>query len=154
MIVSPLNSPVKAKLTPEEIQEIFAAAEARGVTHTKQLLAYSSGSLETAVAAEKLGVSPTDLDKLRQQHKVLGVLLDDEVTYVYPAWQFVAAGQLLPGLAETLQVLKESSALQNLSFLLSTNLRLNGLRPLEALQQGFIKEVIVAASVEGEHIAD
>ena len=81
------------------------------------------------------------LDDLRSQQEIIGLWWQDR--YLYPAWQFAADGQILPGLATILKALTAYSDWQKLQFLLSPNSRLDQEKmPLDELRAGNVDTVM------------
>ena len=65
--------------------------------------AYSGAWLAT-----KLGVDPREIDLRRRAGELLGVPADKGHDYLYPVWQFDAAGRPLPGIARLVRVARET----------------------------------------------
>ena len=81
------------------------------------------------------------LDDLRSQQEIIGLWWQDR--YLYPAWQFAADRQILPGLATILRTLTAYSDWQKLQFLLSPNSRLDQEKmPLDELRSGNVDTVM------------
>jgi 2-keto-3-deoxy-L-rhamnonate aldolase RhmA len=126
----------------------LASAKLRGLMVKQQLLEASGGCISSPQAAEMLGISRQAIDKRRRSGKIIG-LPSGKNRFVYPVWQFTT-GDTLPGLETTLQNLSVRDPWMQIAFMLNGNFRLDGMSPLEALKQGKLKEVIVAAQMYGE----
>ena len=90
--------------------------------------------------------SVQSLDKLREECEIIGLWWQDR--YFYPAWQFIAGGQILPGLPQILKHLNHThSDWEKLFFLLSPNPRLDDQKmPLDELRSGNLGAVIIATT--------
>lgn len=126
----------------------FATARLRGLRARSELLAAEGGVLSAESVATILGVSRQAVAKRRRAGHLLGVTTG-RYAYVYPAWQFTADGTL-PGLEDVLDALREEDAWMQLAFFLNPSLRLGGGRPLDALRQGNVGDVVCAAHSFGE----
>ncbi len=107
-----------------------------------ELLINEGGYWESEKVMQTLKVdSPISLDELRSQQEIIGLWWQDR--YLYPAWQFAADGQVLPGLATILKTLTDYSDWQKLQFLLSPNSRLDAEKmPLDELRAGNVDTVM------------
>lgn len=107
-----------------------------------ELLSSEGGYWESEKVIQTLKVdSLTFLDDLRSQQEIIGLWWQDR--YLYPAWQFAADGQVLPGLANILSILTDYSDWQKLQFLLSPNSRLDAEKmPLDELRSGNVDTVM------------
>lgn len=129
---------------------------------------YASGEegLHALLAAEGGSVSLADAAKLyfpgggagrqtliKQIHR--GTLIAVESGhrgYLLPVWQFARSGGLVPGLADALKALREHpyyDPLLPFTFFLTRNPLTKGERPIDALRNGRVEEVLVAAAAEG-----
>jgi hypothetical protein len=126
----------------------LASAKLRGLMAKQQLLEASGGCLSSPQAAEMLGISRQAVDKRRRSGKIIG-LPTGKNRFVYPAWQFTT-GDTLSGLETSLQHLSVQDPWMQTAFMLNGNLRLDGMSPVEALRQGKVKEVAIAAQMYGE----
>ncbi|MEO9337166.1 Rv2175c family DNA-binding protein [Mesorhizobium sp. SB112] len=68
----------------------------------------------------------------------------------YPAFQIANDG-LLPGMSAVVQAFAIDEPWMRLNFMLTGDARLGGRRPIDALRDGQIGEVIDAAQAYGEH---
>ena len=108
-----------------------------------ELLVSEGGYIDAEKVIQTLVVdSLASLDELRLQQEIIGLWWQDR--YLYPAWQFVADGQILLGLAPVLRILTAYSDWQKLQFLLSPNSRLDEERmPLDELRAGNLDAVML-----------
>ena len=127
----------------------LAAARLRGAQKQHSLLEASGGTLSAEQAAEVLGISRQAVDKRRRQGRLIGLTLGRR-GYAYPPWQF-ENGRTLTHLEEVLDLLNAHDPWMQLSFFLNANDRLNGKSPLDALRQGQLESVQLAARSFGEH---
>jgi hypothetical protein len=145
--------------TDAEIDRIRERARSGGLHAQERLINYDNSALDVKAAATRLGVTPETLEEMRCRQEVLSVEWQGDLLAatlrerLYPAWQFLEGGGILPGLAKVLQTLERSSW-EKLAFLLSPSLRLNGSSPLEALKNDRLDVVISAAVADGEQGAD
>ncbi len=111
-----------------------------------ELLRSEGGYWDAERVMQTLAVANlTSVDELRSQQEIIGLWWQDR--YLYPAWQFGAGGQILPGLATVLKTLTAYSDWQKLQFLLSPNSRLDREKmPLDELRAGNIDTVMLAIS--------
>lgn len=132
--------------------EPLQKARLRGLRVRVELLQAEGGVWSAQEVASHLGVSRQAVDKRRKAGRLLG-LPTGRHGYAYPAWQFARDG-VLRGLEEVLRALLPHDPWMSASFFLGTNVRLGGKRPLAALRQGQVKEVVQAARLFGEHGSD
>ena len=113
-----------------------------------ELLVSEGGYWDAEKVVQIMGVeSVQSLDELRGECEIIGLWWQDR--YLYPAWQFIAGGQILPGLPQILKHLNHTySDWEKLFFLLSPNPRLDDeTMPLDKLRCGNIDAVILATTV-------
>jgi hypothetical protein len=113
-----------------------------------ELLVSEGGYGDAEKVVQIMGVeSVQSLDKLREECEIIGLWWQDQ--YFYPAWQFIAGGQILPGLPQILKQLNDThSDWEKLFFLLSPNPRLDDQKmPLDELRSGSLDAVILATTV-------
>ena len=146
MLLKILESP-EALLTLTATDPL-ASARLRGLVAKQQLLEAEGGCLSSAQVASLLGITRQAVDKRRRSGQLIG-LPTGKNRYAYPAWQFTT-GETLPGLETVLQHLQIRDAWMQTAFMLNGNLRLDGMSPLEALRQGKLEEVVLAAQTYGE----
>ena len=127
----------------------LAAARLRGVQKQHALLEASGGTLSAEQTAEVLGISRQAVDKRRRQGRLIGLTRGGR-GYAYPAWQF-ENGRTLPNLEKVLEVLCKDDPWMQMAFFVNVNDRLNGKSPLDALRQGQLDSVLLAAAGFGEH---
>jgi hypothetical protein len=126
----------------------LAPARLRGVQARDALLAAEGGTLRAEEVSARLHISRQAVDKRRAAGKVLALEIGRR-GYLYPAWQFADDG-VLPGLEEVLALLVEHPPLAKLRFFLSSDLRLDGERPLDRLRRSEIESVKRSARVFAE----
>lgn len=144
---------LKILSTPEALSTLtatdpLASAKLRGLVIKQQLLEAEGGCLSSTQVASLLGVTRQAVDKRRRLGQLIG-LPTGKNRFAYPAWQFIT-GETLPGWETVLQHLLLSDPWMQTAFMLNDNLRLDGMSPLEALRQGKLKEVVLAAQTYGE----
>lgn len=124
-------------------------AQVRGMRARQELLESEGGTLSVSQVATLLGITRQAVDKRRRARTLIG-LHTGRHGFAFPAWQFDQRGQLLAGLEGVLAELAEFSPWMQAGYLLSPNLRLGGLRPIDALRSGDADQVQRAASAYGE----
>jgi hypothetical protein len=109
-----------------------------------ELLISEGGYIDADRTMQILGVDNlAALDELRSQQAIVGLWWQDR--YLYPAWQFLADGQILTGLPQVLNALGSYSDWEKLQFLLSPNSRLTDENmPLQELKSGNIENIMKA----------
>jgi hypothetical protein len=125
----------------------LAAAYARGPEVRKKLRAADGGSISTAEAAARLGISRSALLRRYRGGQVLGWIENDGAEVRFPVWQFEGAA-LLPGLTEVLAALKAGCRLDDagrMLFFRSEFGFLGSRRPLDFLRYGRIESALRAA---------
>ena len=125
--------------------ESLAMDEPRGrERQTGSGQAYSGAWLAT-----KLGVEPRELDVRRRSGEVLGIPVGRGVEYVYPAWQFDAAGRPLAAIPRVIAAAREAGlSATELGDLLQRRDGMTGrTRLLDALRAG--REERVLAAIRG-----
>lgn len=136
-------------LDPAAPETALAAARARGLEARQQLLTAEGEPWTADQVASHLRISRQAVDKRRKAGKLLALTVGRR-GYLYPAWQFARRGVLL-GWETVLSVLAERDPWAQVIFMLSPNDRLDHKRPLDALRDGNVADVKIAASVYGEH---
>lgn len=132
--------------------EPLQSARLRGLRARAEVLQAEGGTWSAPAAAEHLAISRQAVDKRRKAGTLLGLPVGRH-GYAYPAWQFTRSG-VLQGLEETLRALEGRDPWMKASFLLGSQVRLEGKRPLELLRRGEVQPVVRAAGVFGEHGSD
>lgn len=115
----------------------------------EQLLRREGSPFTAAEVATLLNISIEQVDTRRKVGSLLAISLRDQ-GHFFPSWQF-SKSQLLPGLEEVLEDLRNHDPLAKLWFFLSGDFRLEGATPLEELRHGNVEKVREAASAYGEH---
>ncbi len=94
----------------------------------------------------KLGIGPRELDRRRRAGELLAQPVGRGTEYVYPAWQFDAAGRPLPEIAEIVRVARERGLSD--AELVALLLRRDGLtgagRLFDSLREGRSERVLAA----------
>lgn len=127
----------------------LARARLRGILAMRQILHAEGGTFTVNQVKDLLGISRQAVDKRRKADQLLAVELPRR-GLLYPVWQFAESGTL-PGLIETLGVLRPHDSWARLRFFVTRNDRLAGRRPLDLLRKGDIERVLRAAEMFGEH---
>ncbi len=70
--------------------------------------------------------------------------------YRYPKWQFDAAGTLLPGIQDVLQIFKSNDEWRVMRYFLGKRRQLDERRPLDLLREGEIGRVLAHARLHFE----
>jgi hypothetical protein len=119
-----------------------AARERGRALQARRALAEAEGGLWTAAqVAAALGITRQGVDWRRSHHHLLSVHHPGRRAWMYPSWQFEAAGAL-PGLPQVLARLREGGQQDwsALAFFLNHDLNL-GERPLDRLRRGDVESV-------------
>ena len=123
-------------------------AKLKGVQHKQELLNYQGKkALTSSEVAALLGISRQAVDNRRKNNSLLGLSLGSR-GYRYPAWQFTN-GNILTGWSEVLSNMKHLDDWSKLIFMLTGDIRLDNLTPLECLRNAQTNEVISAARAYG-----
>jgi hypothetical protein len=110
-------------------------ALARGVAVREHLAVKAQGLLSADEAGQVLGgISRQAVDKRRRAGQLLAVKRAND--WRYPARQFKSSGETVPGLGSVLEILDNLDPWAVLDVLLAEDDALDGMSPLEALQQG------------------
>lgn len=120
----------------------------RGAEMKRRMLEEEGGALSAQQFSEKLGITSLELGRMRKRNEVFW--LDVGNRYVYPSFQLSGKG-LLHGISDVLDSFAEDSPWMRVNFMLTGDLRLGGWRPLDALREGRIGDVKLAARAFGEH---
>ncbi len=145
-----LASPAAAGILAKSTHPL-AASLMRGVERRRQLLAMEEGTASGQEIADALGISRQAVDKRRRAGDLLAIPTGSG-DWRYPWWQ-LKEGRVLPGFEEVMGALGELSPWSRMDFFLSTDDRLGGRRPLDALRKGDRGEidlVLQSARAEGE----
>lgn len=126
------------------LQEAFR----RGAEVRRKMLKAEGGVLSTQQFSEKLGITSLELARLRKRNAVFW--LDHGDDYVFPSFQLDEKG-LLHGISDVLEAFAFEEPLMRVNFMLTGDMRLGGWRPIDALREGRIDDVILAAQAYGEH---
>ncbi len=130
------------------------AAKARGTKVRLQLQKEAGGFLSTQALTRLLDVTEAAISKQAEAAKLL--VIKKGRANLFPKVQFNEDAQPVQGLKEVLPVLKKAGAdgWGQLLFLLNSNDRLGGRRPVDVLRVGDVASVVEAARSYGEHGAD
>jgi hypothetical protein len=129
-------------------QDPLAMARLRGIEAKRKILTEDGGMLSAEKAGEILTMSRQAVEKRRKAGRLIGVSLGRR-GFGYPAWQFTERGTL-PHLEIVLEALKQHDPWTRLVFFTSENAALDGRKPLDALREGNVEEVVAAAKMYGE----
>jgi hypothetical protein len=146
VVVRALQSP--EALAPLKAVDPLLDARLRGITARQRLVESHGGALTADEAARLLKVTRQAVDKRRRNGQLLAVELGRR-GYYYPAWQFGESGTL-PGLESVLEALSDHDPWMQLAFFVAPNQRLDGKAPYQALAEGRLEAVLVAAQAYGE----
>jgi hypothetical protein len=115
-------------------------------TPGRELRGVAGQAYTGAWLAMKLGIEPREIDVRRRSGELLGVPAGKGIEYVYPAWQFDAAGNPLPSVGRVIRAAREAgidpTRLDEL--LLRREGMTGGARLLDALREGREEHVLAA----------
>ena len=114
----------------------------------RKMLKAEGGVLSAEQFSEKLGVTPLELARMRKRDEVFWMKVGND--YVYPSFQLDGNG-FLPGIRDVLDSFAIDASLTRVNFMLTGDMRLNGWRPIDALREGRVDEVKLAAQAYGQH---
>jgi hypothetical protein len=123
-------------------------ARLRGLQARDDILQAEGGTVDVETAARLLGISRQAVDRRRRSNTLLGLSVGRR-GYRYPLWQFTQSG-VLPGLRGVLHQLAQDGPWFAAAWVLGSNSRLEGQRPLDALRSGNVEAVLQAARAYGE----
>ncbi|ODU23005.1 MAG: hypothetical protein ABS87_00060 [Sphingomonas sp. SCN 67-18] len=123
---------------------LLAQAFARGSAMKRDMLRVEGGVLSPDEFACRARLKVAELD----EEPLLWLDIDGE--RVYPAFQIAGDG-LLPGIGAVVEAFAIEEAWMRVNFMLTSDARLGGKRPVDALREGRISEVIEASQAYGEH---
>lgn len=123
---------------------IFAEAFTRGAVMKRDMLQLEGGVLSADEFASRI-----DIPAAAFETQPL-LWLDIDGKRVYPTFQIVDGG-LLPGISTVVEAFAIDEPWMRVNFMLTGDARLGGKRPVDALREGHISEVIEAAQAYGEH---
>lgn len=129
----------------------LASLIAKGAEDKQKLIREAGGLLSTSEVAQARGMSPQAIYKQRRARKLLSVPYGGEEKF--PAVQFTAEGEPVPGLCAVLDAIDLTGPWGTLDFLLSPDDELDGLSPIQTLKRHpeKLQEVVRLASTQGEH---
>ena len=124
--------------------QILSDAFARGASLKRSMLGVEGGVLPSAQFALRAGLAKRDLEKT----PLLWLAFDDD--RAYPAFQ-ISGDRLLPGMTEVVRAFRIDDPWMRINFMLTGDARLSGSRPIDALREGRVNEVMMAAEAYGDH---
>lgn len=127
-------------------KQVLEDAIKRGKIRKAQLVQEAGGFLTTADAARVLGI---DARHLRENRSLIAVRMDSG-DIGYPAFQFENEA-MLAGVAAVLAAIGVDEPWMRLSFFFLRLDELERRRPIDAIRDGSIKAVVLAAHHFGEH---
>jgi hypothetical protein len=111
----------------------------RGEVVRQRLATAEGGSISTAEAARRLGISEATALRRWHCHRLVGWRHGKAVRF--PVWQF-AGGQMLGGIEEILQILDSDDQWRVMLYFLGNRRSLAGRRPLDLLRGGKVAEAV------------
>ena len=114
----------------------------------RKMLKAEGGVLTGKQFSEKLGITPLELGRLRKRNEVFWMEVGNE--YVYPRFQ-LDGNRFLLGIREVLDAFAVEEAWMRVNFMLMGDRRLSGWRPIDALREGRVNDVKLAAKAYGQH---
>lgn len=135
----------------DSLEAEFEAARLDALGTEEELRKLEGGGLSLSEFAKRLGVgSPETIRTYRNEGRIFA-WEKDQRNFRYPAWQ-IHRGSLLPGLPETLAVLreKELSPYAIISFFVYPSDDLGGKSPLQLLRAKKVEEVLEHAKRHGD----
>ena len=129
---------------------ILRAAEERGARKLRELFAKSGPHFTVAEMAETLGWKEGRVREAIEHHRLYAVK-DEQGQTLLPQWQ-VDNGDVVDGLNEVLEHLRDAGWMGDILFFESGHALLNGKSPADVLRSGGdIENVRRAAAREGRH---
>jgi hypothetical protein len=126
--------------------EVIKNAVERGVKRKAAVLREAGGPLSAHDAARLLGSTP---EALRASRSLLAVPMDNGEV-VWPAFQFESQA-MLEAIEKYLAAVKVDDPWVQLGFLYLRLQELDGRTPVQAIRDGLLDQVILAARHYGEH---
>jgi hypothetical protein len=126
----------------EGIYGSVATKHAAAQVGFRQLLGAEGGAVNAKEAAALYGGHTPSSDEAVRKAARLGQIVavrDGRGNMLFPKWQFSEKGGVLPGMRETLKVLRQHAHFDDLlpiTFFLNPSARLDGKRPLDLLRSG------------------
>jgi hypothetical protein len=131
-----------------KLSDPLKVATLRGFLRRKEMLEAAGGALTPDQVAKILALSTETVDKRRSSNQLLAVPRGVH-GFSYPRFQF-DDGKTLAGLEDALEVLRAVDPWMQLNFFTTSNGRLDGKTPIEALRSGEIDQVVKMANIYGE----
>ena len=123
---------------------VLAEAFTRGSAMKRGMLVMEGGVLSRDEFAGRIGLTPEELEA----QPLLWLDVDGE--RAYPAFQITGTG-LLPGMSAVVEAFTIEEPWMRVNFMLTDDARLGGQRPIDALRERRIVDVVKAARAHGEH---
>lgn len=100
--------------------------------------------IRASVVAEALGVSRQRLHRMREEGRLVAVLVRERRAALYPYWQFSKEGDVVDGLERLVRASREAGmGPETLHFFMTEpNERLDGDRPADLLRRGELDRVV------------
>ena len=134
-------------------QAKLALALARGLEARQEIAQAEGGSFSSDETAHLLGISKTAVLKRLEAGRLIAWREERLQAARFPRWQFDGHGQVLAGLEQVLAILnqdKRADAWGKILFFLQTKSALGEARPLDALREGRLEDVRLAAEAYAE----
>jgi len=129
-----------------EVETVIKDAEARGKVRLADLIREAGGLVSAYQAAQLLGITTQALDA---EHPLIFVRTDDGNSG-YPKFQFESE-EMLGAVARVLSTIGVENPWMRLSFFFLCLDELHGRKPIEAIRDGELESVILAATHFGQH---
>jgi hypothetical protein len=137
----------------ESREHKLARAHVSGLSARQQLAEAEGGSWSSDDVARLLEISKTAVLKRLAAGRLLAWREERLQAARFPRWQFDEHGQVLDGMEEVLGILNQDERLDawgKVLFFLQEKPSLGGLRPLDLLREGKLREVNLAAQAYAE----
>jgi nucleoid DNA-binding protein len=138
-------------IRPDAEDDAFERVQLRSLGADVELREAEGGGLSDSDFAARMGLNSRETIRQYREKGRLFAWPKDMRSFRYPAWQ-IHRGQLLPGLAEVLAVLKEKrlEPLSIIGYFLTPSDDLEDSRPLDLLRKGNVAEVVADAERYGD----
>lgn len=131
-----------------DMSDLEREVRQRGAEMKRQLLLEEGGVLSAKDFAERLGITPLELGRMRKRNEVFWLVVGNDI--VYPSFQIGKKG-LLPGIGDMIDSFASDDPWVHVYVMLTGDLRLGGWRPIDALREGRVDDVKMAVQAYGEH---
>ena len=122
----------------------------RGRSAIETLIESTKPHLRVSEVRNLLGVSVDEVRSLARKDRLLGFRTPSGDDILFPAWQF-EEGEPVSGLDQVLAAFGASDPLEAVLFFATASPRLDGRRPIDALRDGDVDQVLDAAARHAEH---